>query len=153
MRLIAPVRGQLEGSFYRMDVFEEMLQHLDTLKRNVSWSRLSRPSLMRRRWPQLFWNPHYPREEVYFPTALVACGLRPTAAPYTYMNWKYNLDVCREDVDAVRRRDYLALPDFEVSEVQELFAVKQVPRQLDDPLRRYINGLDGGDDASTPVLD
>jgi len=140
--ITAPMHGQLEGSFYRKDVFEDMLACLDGLESDVSWSHLSRASLLRRILPRLYRNPHYPREEVYFPTALAACGVLPTAAPYTYMNWNQKLDLSRDEVDAVRRCDYAALPDYEVSGVKELFAVKRVPRQTDDPLRKYISGLD-----------
>ncbi len=140
--LITPLHGQLEGSFYRIDIFGRMLRQLDRLERNVSWPHLSKPSLVRRKLPFMFRDPHYPREEVYFPTALAACGVRPTADPYVFMNWNHNLGLSREDVDAVRRRDYSALSDYKVTGANELFAVKRVLRQIDDPLRKYINGLD-----------
>ena len=144
-QLTRALHGQLEGSYYRSDVFEDMLEKMDTLEQHVSLMRLSRHSLMRRKVPMLFRNPHYPREEVYFPMALAACGLRPDTGPYTYMNWNHGLDLSQVTIDAVRRRNYSALPDYVLAGSDELFAVKRVPRRLDDSLRQYIIALNNED--------
>lgn len=139
--LAAPCLSQIEGSFYRKELFQRILDHLEFLERRVSWSFLEHSSRARVEHPRLFWNPHYPREEVYFPTALAACGLRPTVLPYTYLNWKRKLELSIEEVEAIRLCEPGLLPGFKLAERRELYAVKRVARSMEDKIRRYIDGL------------
>lgn len=136
--------AHIEGTFYRRDVLEKMLQSLKYLERKVWWRQLTRPFKLENTPLPLNLNPPYPREELYFPTALSACGIHPTAAPYVYMNWERQLTLTIDEIEAVRRRDYDALPDFDKPQGGEFFAVKRVPRAMDDPIRLHIDALTAG---------
>jgi len=135
--LDTPLNGQIEGSFYRTAIFIKMLKSLDQLEADVAWHKLEHSPQPKKKRSWAF----YPREEVYFPTALAACGGHPSTKNYTYINWNQKLKLTIPEIEAIRRRDYQALPDIAVSPGVEFFSVKRVPRSLDDPIRKHIERL------------
>ncbi len=77
----------------------------------------------------------YPREEFYQPNFFSVICPSP-AAPYCFMNWEAELKVTTQDIDDIRN-GLVPLEGY-----QELFAVKRVARDLDDPLRKIIQSFD-----------
>jgi len=67
--------------------------------------------------------------------------MQPSASPYTYMNWKRELRLSKDEVDAVRKNDHVGLAAYGFGSTRQCYSVKQVSRQIDDPLRGYIRGL------------
>jgi hypothetical protein len=166
-----PQVAQLEGSFFRADILDRMLQILEPLNLETPWAEdgFSKPF---EDWPErpgdwLAQIPHrfrglirhlayqgarlpfglhvplerlfprislYPREEVYFPTALMISGVKSLSTSLTFVNWQDKLRVTLEDVEAVRAGG-------QACGGRELFSVKRVSRELGDPLRKYIATL------------
>lgn len=76
----------------------------------------------------------YPREEFYPPNFFSTICPSP-APPYCLMNWQTNLTVTTEDIETIRNG---RIP---TGEYRELFAVKRVNRDINDPLRKMIQAL------------
>ena len=139
-RLEQPLAGQIEGTFFRRIVAQDVVRVLARIDRATRWphprfadSRAAREDLEAtlrgtppRRTPVM-----YPREEVYFAVALEICRVPRVGSGVTYMNWKRNLVLTEAEVDDVANVRSRA--------GDAVFSVKAVPRRVDDPMRQYIS--------------
>lgn len=110
-------RSQIEGSFYRKDIFKEMCA---VINRYFDYRRLSKDDL-------------YAREEVYF--SAVFWGLYKnntgisvaTKGMFTYMRWdRLTLSVNLSEVKKESEND------------SNFFCVKRVARKINDPIRIFL---------------
>lgn len=122
--------SQIEGTFYRKELFSMMV---DLIDRHYYFS-------MRK--------PAYCREEVYYPT-LAAALVKAIATPYLYSS------ICRREITPEVIREIRtktmsedeygqnggALSPYRLYDLKNLYAVKRVPRAMNDPLRKYIKTL------------
>jgi hypothetical protein len=84
----------------------------------------------------------YPREEVYFSTAIEMCALSRIGRSVTYMNWRRNLELNEAEVEAISSGNLHRLPEGgSHSPEDHLFSVKRVPREVNAPLRQFIDEL------------
>lgn len=144
--------SQVEGSFYRSRVMDQVIRTIHDanersgpiggpiddlllqlisiggprLRRVVNWTR-----------PR---SAFYPREEVYFPTIASRFASR-VGYPYCYMNWKRQLQLSIEEIDACIDGSISDSPDIQDASKRSFFAVKRVPRRMDDPIRTYVREL------------
>lgn len=132
--------SQVEGSFYRREVFRAIYDVMIKHRPWVQLDALYMPSMLRRlvmrRWPHVY----YPKEELY-PATLSAGFAEEVGYPYCYMDWTHHLCVTKEVVDAIRCRRYECLENVAMPDGRLLFAVKRVARSMRDPLRSYIREL------------
>jgi hypothetical protein len=87
---------------------------------------------------------------VYFPT-LVSDQLEKGKVQkmnYCFVNWHRNLQIITEEINWIRESNFKMLHksknvSFDTSDEDEIayFAVKRVERDLEDPIRMYINEL------------
>jgi hypothetical protein len=155
--------SQIEGSFYHRDA----VVHLVTILNNNSMGEIEGffslgyhklksargylfriiESLLRNIKSATLITP-FCREEVYFPTLTWRyIKQKPTRKfNYCYVNWHRNLEITQEEIDWVRDSNLSALhqaknlyiPEKVLPEIR-YFAVKRIHRDINDPLRRYIN--------------
>lgn len=173
--LETPYVGQVEGSFMRREVLAQVLEVLAPLRATTPWqhpgfaekaARTNLGPIGRHRWfgypwrlavrrgwarwlgPTVPWPAFYPREEVFFATALATLeGLRRTSS-VTYMNRKQGFELTRSEVEAIVAGDLDALPPGWGPEPgRQIFSVKRVPRRIDDPMRGWLTELG---EAPTP---
>lgn len=150
------VGAQVEGSFYKKAVIDVVMQRIlqnayDEIPKLYAHGNSRRMSailnnkylraLMRRVAKGLF----YAKEEIYFPT--LSQDLIQQKAPfnYCYINWQNNLNITQSDIEYILNRQYQALSfyaPFDVAKYDmEFFAVKRVDRNVNDPIRQFINTL------------
>ncbi len=116
------VCAQAEGTFYRADLFREMVALIDAF---YDYQAINAPLC---------------REEVYFPTLalqmLDLAGGSETVLPHTYVysGVVHAAELGPAQVDAIRSG---ALRDGELP----YFAIKPVRREIDNPLRTYLRDL------------
>lgn len=132
--------SQVEGQFYRTEVYQELIDKVDS-----QWRPESRMVAA---------------EEWWYPT-IIQTITSNTVAPYVYTETHWDMARHRPTpalVDALRNRTYAEdlhsdltalsgdsadfgyLPSFE-NDYQNVYAIKRVPRDYLDPLRIYIRGL------------
>ena len=140
--------SQVEGTFYPREAFKEFSEHfLRSAWKEISWpinyvhgSNKRLVLLFQRiqnssRWRRFVKGIFYPKEEFY-PTNFFSTRCSMPGAPYCFMNWERELQVTVQDVESIRSG---IVP---TAIYDELFSVKRVARDLDDPLRRMIQALD-----------
>jgi len=148
--------GQLEGSFYRKKIMDEVVVRAMTYGfyeipgvyahgYSPMGSRLAGKKKIRAIFNRICRGVFYAKEEVYFTT--LSQDLVTTRAPfnYCYVNWLDNLKITKEDVDHVRSGNFDALSytrhiPVPLNDLQ-FFAVKRVDRNINDPMRLYITSL------------
>lgn len=140
--------SQVEGSFYPREAFAQFttvyLKHAwhefgwpfryvhGTRKNLMKYGdKFSRTEFRRKHFGMF----SYPREEFY-PANFFSTMCAAPAPPYCLMNWKNNLHVTEDEIKCIRNGETL------INEYRELFAVKRVARNIDDPLRAFIRSLD-----------
>jgi hypothetical protein len=132
--------SQVEGQFYRTEVFRELMERTE-----AQWRPESRMVAA---------------EEWWYPTIIQSITDK-TAAPYVHTETHWDMARHRPAaalVDALRNRTYAEdlisdltalsgdnpdfgyTPSFE-NDYDNVFAIKRVPRNYDDVLRTYIRGL------------
>ena len=139
--------SQVEGSFYRTEVFARFSEALDEVAGPSRLFPSGLPPSVRRPVQRLFsfmsrYSPlkrfslgrFYPKEEVYPPTLMARSPVHP-GSPYCFINWERNLEITVEDVVAIRSGS------FHHDRYEKVFAVKRIERILDDPVRSFIRGL------------
>ena len=94
----------------------------------------------------------YCKEEVYFPT-LVSDQIDKgnwRKLNYCFVNWHRNLQITTEEINWIKESNFEMLHksknvSFEILDNDDIayFAVKRVERNLEDPIRKYINELKG----------
>lgn len=124
--------SQVEGTFYRREVFQEMVE---IIERHFDF-RNTLP---------------YVHEEIYYPTIANAMKLK-IGSPYLLREDKENLPKLDNAlIDLIRKGE---LPDHHISrwklgrmvnakvwEGKNIFAMRPIPRTLDHPVRQYVRSL------------
>jgi hypothetical protein len=139
--------SQVEGSFYRTEIFARFSEVLDEISGSPKLFPFGLPPSVRRPVERFFsflsrfsllkefsLGRFYPKEEVYPPTLMARSAVRP-GSPYCFINWERNLEITVEDVVAIRSGT------FHHDRYGDVFAVKRIERILDDPVRSFIRGL------------
>ena len=158
--------SQIEGTFYSRELVRNMVLRVGTGKMGElgNFFSLGYDCVGSLRWWVFRWAEVFLRrlnfsvqltpfckEEVYF-TTLVADLIQdqPTRKMgYCFMNWHTQLNVTEEEVHWVRENDVeslhrsknLYVPEDSKSDIA-YFAVKRVDRDLENPLRKYIDRLE-----------
>jgi hypothetical protein len=143
------LRGsQVEGTFMKREIAIKVLNLYSSFKpgKSPNFIRKSLILLFKYRYPRkiirtLLPGMFYAKEEVYFPTLINLCA-GSLGRPYVFINWKNNLVVEESDILAIMKQDKDYLSDKSKSQYDPLhcfFAVKRVNRDINDPIRRYIN--------------
>jgi hypothetical protein len=138
---VESLRGsQVEGSFMCYDVYKKVIAL-------ISKNRLHRNSRFRESirtirdfnkkknlyFPGLPEGMFYAKEEVYFPTFSYLFSTK-NCGPYVFMNWENELRVTEADI--------LRIIDAGNKDMTTAkFAVKRVERDMNDPIRKFINSL------------
>jgi hypothetical protein len=138
---VESLRGsQVEGSFICYDVYKKVIAL-------ISKNRLHRNSRFRESirtirdfnkkknlyFPGLPEGMFYAKEEVYFPTFSYLFSTK-NCDPYVFINWENELRVTEADI--------LRIIDAGNKDMTTAkFAVKRVERDMNDPIRKFINSL------------
>lgn len=153
--------GQLEGSFYSREVTNKMMGLISDsamceigfiLKQGSSRAGsilVNQTSIGKalRRLPLGFF---YAKEEIYFPTIGIPLANKVLEHNYCYINWDNELKVDYSEIDAIRSGEHMSLDYLrkennisdDIDECHyQLFAVKRINREIDDPVRKYITCL------------
>ncbi len=121
----------IEGSFYRQELFHKI----------VEWT-VNNYDILNMMWP-------YAIEEVYFPTlANFFGGGKRFGHPYCCFHNKTHFIDDVKDVDDIRANRMVTFwqpNNFVYNEIPfpslHLYSIKRISREIDDPIRRYINNL------------
>lgn len=144
--------SQIEGSFYKSDVFDRVFEIISDARRNeFGINRIMGISTLQR-IPHLIsvlqkannrMRPDrslYQREEVYFPTVASKFSNK-VGYPYCYINWRRNLLLSTDEIDACISGEMSRSTEVEKASERRFFTVKRVPRAMDDPIRTYIHEI------------
>jgi hypothetical protein len=123
--------SQVEGSFYNADLFFEMIA---IIERHWKWGD----------------GESLAREEIYYPTIAAHLLQRPGATPTIYSEathsditaghiWRIVDGTYRETADSLSHG--IEMRAFARYDYNNLYGVKRIARQIDDPLRLIIRGL------------
>jgi len=148
---VEDLRGsQVEGLFMNKDIVIKVIDVFDNY--NISSNVTLLGELMRRLFRSryirkiiIFFNSSlfYAKEEVYFAT-IMNLFAHKFGQPYVYVNWVKNLNIDVEDIIAIRNSDwsffYHKLNENSNSK-RVFYAVKRVQRDVNDPIRQYINSI------------
>jgi hypothetical protein len=144
--------SQIEGSFYKSDVFERVFGVIRNAGGNVSGINRIIGNSTLQRIPhfngvfQKAYNrarpnrPLYPKEEVYFPTVASKFSNK-VGYPYCYANWRRNLLLSTDEIDACISGEMSKSTEVEKASEMRFFTVKRVPRVMDDPIRAYVHEI------------
>jgi len=138
---VESIKGsQLEGSFMCYDVCEKFMALIskNRLNRNSRIHELIRVIRDFNKKKNLFFpvlpeGMLYAKEEVYFPTFSYLFSTK-NGSPYVFINWDNELRVTEADILRIIDADYKEMKTAN-------FAVKRVERDMNDPIRTFINSL------------
>lgn len=119
---ISDIRNsQIEGSFYRKEIFQEIV---DVLKKFYNYQEVSRTERI-----------IYPREEIYYPTLanILHKNLNNKKNNYTFVPWK----------DSNLLPTLQEISNIAAGNMEGKYSVKRVLREINDPARFRIGALIG----------
>ena len=113
--------SQIEGSFYKADIFEQMVGVIEKYYSCLNYDLV------------------YPKEEFYYST-IVSKFAQSIGDVYTFFNWKSV--ITNEVVDNIRDNNPSCQNDLGVFDFANIYNVKRINRDLGDPVRKYIMSLE-----------
>jgi len=148
-KTVEDLRGsQVEGLFMSENIVIKVIDIFDKYNISSNLSLIGRliKKMFKSRYLKkiiIILNPSYfyAKEEVYFAT-IINLFAHKIGQPYVYVNWANNLNIDVEDIIAIRNSDWSFLYHKlnENSNSKRVFyAVKRVQRDVNDPIRQYIN--------------
>ena len=112
--------SQIEGTFYHTEIFKEIVKEIEKFY-TFKDKRI----------------PAYSREEFYYPT-VASKIVNNIGSLYTFFNWKEPIDIdLIENIRANNQYNY----NSTIYDMTNIFNVKRILRNTDDPIRKYITDL------------
>ena len=113
--------SQIEGSFYRKEIFQEIV---DVLKKFYNYQEVSNKERI-----------IYPREEIYYPTLanILHKNLNNKKINYTFVAWNNKKMV----------PEWQEILNIATGKMNEIYSVKRILREINDNLRFHISTLIG----------
>lgn len=142
--------SQVEGLFIKKEIvikiYESILKYnkkstiekIDSYLREIIPSKYYLPIML-----GVFPGYLYGKEEVYF-ASFIPIFTSNIGLPYVFINWNNNLIVEKNDIKAIINNDFTYLSqklNVDSKYVNNFFAVKRVDRDMENPIRKFINNL------------